>query len=115
MGGTMAGRPEASRKANGNGRWATQPRTRPDVYVVSRILHVLVSQGPVRPTHLQCLARLNYWQFEGYLELLKERHLVDLVDDERGGHLVRLTAGGQHADRLVNATISCLDGIPAPP
>ena len=91
----------------------SSPLERPDIRVVARILEALwKNNGPMRPTQLQQASGTNYSQFERYLDLLRERGLVDVSDLEQGA-LIRLTVRGEQAHSfLVRAVSLLLSGRP---
>jgi predicted transcriptional regulator len=75
---------------------------RPDVRVVVRILGVLCEREPrLRPTRLQQAARVNYTQVARYLEILQQRGLVKLVEDDHGDRWVEITAKGFEAHQFL--------------
>ncbi|MGI0054087.1 MAG: hypothetical protein ACRECR_07535 [Thermoplasmata archaeon] len=93
---------------------------RPDLRVLARILEALLRRGePMRPARLPQSSGTNYSQFEGYVELLSHRGLVEATPAESGERWVRITPKGAEAYRfLLNALSPLLevgrDGSGAP-
>jgi predicted transcriptional regulator len=71
---------------------------RPDLYVVARLLDRLWrANGPMRKTHLQLAANVNYDILTRYLAWLRERGLVAVYNDEDGHDAIVLTQRGHQA------------------
>jgi len=74
------------------------PLSRPDLYVVIRLLDKLrSSERDLNRTQLQVAAGMNYTQFERYLDLILRRGLAEVVPVEGGPPVVRLTRKGYDA------------------
>jgi predicted transcriptional regulator len=81
---------------------------RPDIRVVSRILEALwKSGGPLRPTQLQQASGTNYSQFQRYLEFLRNRELLEVIEVD-GNSRIRLTPKGVEAHAFLVQLISTL-------
>lgn len=77
---------------------ATAPPSRPDLYVVARLLDRLWhADGPMLKTHLQVGANVNYDVFSRYLAWLVERGFVSFEDNPNGHERVALTSAGREA------------------
>jgi len=77
---------------------SSQPSSKPDLYVVARIVNVLREEGPMKRTQLSMTTRLSYDALVRYLEWMKQSGFVLLDDDD----VVHLTQEGlQVYDRLV--------------
>jgi predicted transcriptional regulator len=67
---------------------------RPNLYVLARLLEAMAREpSPLRKTHLQLVAGLNYTVFAKYLEFLVARGMVEVVSDPAGEWL-RLSPKG---------------------
>lgn len=74
--------------------------TRPDLYVVARLLERLWREdAPMLKTRLQVAANVNYDVFGRYLEWMTERGLVSVEGSPDGHARVALTAKGHEAYR----------------
>ena len=72
--------------------------TRPDLYVVARILERLWKQdAPMLKTHLQLASRVNYDLFSKYLTWMTDRGLVRLETSDDGHERVMLTQTGDES------------------
>ncbi len=72
---------------------------RPALYVVARILECLYREpGPMLRTRLQVAVGTNYDVFTRYLEWMRARELVDMVEED-GHQKVRLTGEGAESYR----------------
>jgi len=75
-----------------------EPPDRPDLYVLSRILYSLYKGNESHTlSSLQMASRLNYGRFRSYLAFLKEKNLIDIVEEEKGSDSVHLTPEGAQA------------------
>jgi predicted transcriptional regulator len=73
--------------------------TRPDLYVVARLIERLYrEEGPMLKTRLQIACGVNYDVFTKYLEWMLHRELVSLVPED-GHELVSITAEGEETYR----------------
>ncbi len=74
--------------------------TRPDLYVVARLLERLWREdAPMVKTRLQVAANVNYDVFSRYLTWLEERGLVSVEGSADGHDRVALTAKGRESYR----------------
>lgn len=77
---------------------AAPPPSRPDLYVVLRLLDRLSkADDPMLRTHLQVGANLNYDLFARYLLWMIERGLVEACPMEDGKEGIGLTTKGREA------------------
>ena len=79
------------------------PMTRPDLYVVARILEKLWrTNGPILRTRLQVASKVNYDVFIRYLDWLQEKGLATVKVMPDGHEGVELTEKGKESyKRLV--------------
>ena len=77
---------------------SSQPSSKPDLYVVARIVNVLREQGPMKRTQLAVATRLSYDTLVKYLDWMNHSGFVQMGDEDN----VVLTQEGQQVyDRLV--------------
>lgn len=70
---------------------------RPDLYVVARILERLYHEpNPMLKTRLQVAVGTNYDVFVKYLEWMRTKGLIAIVDND-GHQMVRLTEDGSES------------------
>ena len=75
-----------------------QPGSKPDLYVVARIVNALREKGPVKRTELSAMTGLSYDTLVKYVQWMEEKGFVKLDAQEN----VTLTQEGfQVYDRLV--------------
>ena len=78
---------------------SSQPSSKPDLYVIARIVYVLREQGPTKRTQLAVLTRLSYDSLVRYLEWMIHKGLFTIDANEE----IHLTEEGQKVyDRLVS-------------
>jgi predicted transcriptional regulator len=78
---------------------SNQPSSKPDLYVVARIVNALRNEGPTKRTQLATMTRLSYDVLVKYLEWMSQKGLVEVDSDDN----VRLTPQGYKVyDRLVS-------------
>lgn len=81
-----------------------------DFHVIGRILSALVSHGGTsRPTQLQCASLVNYARFEGYVFLLRARHLVDVNRDATSNPTISITSLGREAEMSICKSVRYLE------
>ena len=78
---------------------SSQPTSKPDLYVVARIVQVLRDNGQTKRTQLAMMTGLSYDALVRYLEWMNRKGFVRL-DAEDNVHLTE--EGHQVYDRLVN-------------
>ena len=77
---------------------SSQPASKPDLYVVARIVNVLREQGPMKRTQLSVTTRLSYDTLVKYLAWMNHRGFISIDAEEN----VVLTKEGEEVyDRLV--------------
>jgi len=77
---------------------SSQPSSKPDLYVVARVVNVLREQGPTKRTQLAVMTRLSYDTLVKYLDWMNQKGFVRFDDEEN----VVLTQEGEEVyDRLV--------------
>jgi len=77
---------------------SSQPSSKPDLYVVARVVNVLREQGPTKRTQLAVMTRLSYDTLVKYLDWMNQKGFVRFDEEEN----VVLTQQGEEVyDRLV--------------
>lgn len=88
---------------------------RPDILVVVRILGTLFLEGrAMGRTQLQLAAGTNYTQFLRYVELLRDRGLIELTESDGSRTEVRLTPRGYAAFQFLSRGLRELFGETTP-
>ena len=78
---------------------SNQPSSKPDLYVIARIVNVVREQGPTLRTQLAVLTWLSYDSLVRYLEWMSHKGL-DTID---ANEVIHLTEEGHKVyDRLVS-------------
>jgi len=85
--------------------------TRPDLFVVGRLLEAL-DGGRLRRTQLQQKAGVNYTVFQRYLDLLVRLELIKEVSEDEGR--LELTPRGIEAYRYLSEGLSRIFGSITP-
>ena len=75
-----------------------QPSSKPNLYVIARIINTLKEQGPMKRTQLATLTDLSYDSLVKYLEWMNDRKFVTMGPD---GNVVLTKDGYPAYDRLV--------------
>ncbi|HXW94903.1 MAG TPA: winged helix-turn-helix domain-containing protein [Nitrososphaerales archaeon] len=77
---------------------SSQPSSKPDLYVVARVVNVLREKGPTKRTQLAVMTRLSYDTLVKYLDWMNQKGFVRFDEEEN----VVLTQQGEEVyDRLV--------------
>ncbi len=72
--------------------------SRPDIFVIARILEILWSrESEVKKTELQMASRLNYDIFTKYISWLETRGLIVTVNKDEWHKIIKLTSKGEDA------------------
>ncbi len=75
-----------------------QPSSKPNLYVIARIINTLKEQGPMKRTQLATLTDLSYDSLVKYLDWMNDRKFVKMDPD---GNVVLTNDGYLAYDRLV--------------
>jgi predicted transcriptional regulator len=76
--------------------------SKPDLYVVSRILERLWrAEGPMIRTRLQVAAKVNYDVFTNYIEWMEWKDLVTVEKLPNGHDGIKLTTKGEEAYKRI--------------
>lgn len=65
-----------------------QPASRPDLYVIARIIKTLMDKGSMKRTELATSTGLAYDRLSRYLDWMSERELI-LIDGDGEVHLTQ--------------------------
>ena len=77
---------------------SSQPSSKPDLYVVARVVSVLREQGPTKRTQLAVMTRLSYDTLVKYLDWMNQKGFVRFDEEDN----VVLTQQGEEVyERLV--------------
>jgi predicted transcriptional regulator len=75
-----------------------QPNSKPDLYVVARIISVLKERGSTKRTELACVTGVAYDRLQKYLEWMNQEDLLKISDE---GNIVLTVHGLETYDKLV--------------
>ena len=70
--------------------------------VIFRILNELYVHGKLKKTHLYMLSRLNYSNFQRYLNYLIEKNLVKIVKNSDCEYVELTSKGFEVVEKIIN-------------
>ena len=86
-------------------------RYRSQAGILHDVLEVLLREGPLNATRIAQLANLPYDRLRALLEKLVEKGLVEVLEDEEGRRVYRVTQKGLEAYHRLHAAKEILEKL----
>ncbi len=74
-------------------------RSRTDI-IHDIIMSIQLKNGKIKPTHLMYKANLSHIQMNAYLEELKEKNLIDKIEEKKSSFIVLTEKGYSFSQKI---------------